>query len=676
MGNSPASEYHPGAYSYSSPRSQTRLPTFQPSSFSATRSPSKLLSYTPKVGPDHQPTSLDYPRGDANGYIKPLRDAMESPIGYSIEAHIEKQNRVLNKVLGMVAKQKEAADQRDKYALAQKMKDLEYDKMKVDLELERQKSKTLSQSLIKLERSPPKKDKSNLEKVVMGLVMKKTAARMKSRVLDEDGSAGLPTIKEKEIDENQQRRPQISRRRRRIVSPGGTIFMEATPMGAKSIKSLTGDEDSYSGYFGGMSTNRSIGMSGSGLLKSRNNLKENTSRDFVLESGCDVDDVEDYGFEENLRKSSKRKGTLNHIREEEVVEKVEKFERQKRKRKTTRKEKTRREGVVIGRDVIESLKGVIPEPQDDRRKMALARIMGLGWTIVLPRLLYKMTRNKAMKQRKRFEESISGTIGQIYELSKMWIEDSAGKEIQAMLKDVKDVSNNFIFTNIHANLAKKAEKPCVALMAHFKLIFNKLYVCLDSFPSALLELLGPIVKEDTFMQHDYFSIFEIKRMKFGPFGSLREMGPQRVKLILGGIILMRVLIYSFIMRPWEAFKQDKTKFKIDKLLNIGSILYNTVMGIFKLSVPAYDNNQSFLAVEHVTNPKKNVLQAVDNLVPEKGFVPVEKDLTRDSEIISGFYAGHQLSAFFVSHKKIAEELKPLIGGWLDALYEKVSKVNN
>jgi len=245
-----------------------------------------------------------------------------------------------------------------------------------------------------------------------------------------------------------------------------------------------------------------------------------------------------------------------------------------------------------------------------------------------------------------------------------------------MLKDVKDVANNFIFTNIHATLAKKAEKPCVALMAHFKLIFNKLYVCLDSFPSALLELLGPIVKEDTFMQQDYFSVFEIKRMKFGPFGLIREMSQQRVKLILGGIILMRVLIYSFIMRPWEAFKQDKTKFKIDKLLNIGSILYNSVMGLFKASVPAYDNNQSFLAVEHVTRPKRNPLQAVDNFVPEKGFVPVEKDMTRDSEIINGFYAGHQLSAFFVSHKKIAEELKPLIDGWLDALYQKVSAANN
>jgi len=75
---------------------------------------------------------------------------------------------------------------------------------------------------------------------------------------------------------------------------------------------------------------------------------------------------------------------------------------------------------------------------------------------------------------------------------------------------------------------------------------------------------------------------------------------------------MRVLIYYFIMRPWEMFKQDKSKFKTEKLLNIGSVLYNAIIAIFKTSVPAYPNNQSFLSVELKTKAKKSTQQAIGN----------------------------------------------------------------
>ncbi len=96
-----------------------------------------------------------------------------------------------------------------------------------------------------------------------------------------------------------------------------------------------------------------------------------------------------------------------------------------------------------------------------------------------------------------------------------------------------------------------------------KQIFNKLIVNIGNIPSVLLHLLAPLIQEEGFLQNDYFSQFEINRMKFGPFGNLKEMNPQRAKLIIGGVILMRVLIYYFIMRPWEMFKQDKSKFKTE-----------------------------------------------------------------------------------------------------------------
>jgi len=182
-----------------------------------------------------------------------------------------------------------------------------------------------------------------------------------------------------------------------------------------------------------------------------------------------------------------------------------------------------------------------------------------------------------------------------------------------------------------------------------------------------------LIKEEGFLQNDYFSQFEINRMKFGPFGTIREMNPQRSKLILGGIVLVRVFIYYFIMRPWEVLKQDKSKFKNEKLLNIGSILYNALMAIFKTSVPAYPNNQSFLSVELKIKPKKNTQQATDGSEVENP-TKVDKDAVKDGDIIQGFYTVQQMSAFFDCNKKLADELKQLTLGCLDALYEKVSEV--
>ena len=44
---------------------------------------------------------------------------------------------------------------------------------------------------------------------------------------------------------------------------------------------------------------------------------------------------------------------------------------------------------------------------------------------------------------------------------------------------------------------------------------------MEKIPEALVEVLAPLVKDESFMQNDYFTGFEIKRMKFGPFGSLK-----------------------------------------------------------------------------------------------------------------------------------------------------------
>jgi len=137
-----------------------------------------------------------------------------------------------------------------------------------------------------------------------------------------------------------------------------------------------------------------------------------------------------------------------------------------------------------------------------------------------------------MDDRQTFEMTVSSSMGQIYEMSKMFIQDCAGKEI---LKMLTDSSFSYSLANLSTPQAKKSEKMCAALtvtsifkksflivsQAHLKQIFNKIIVNIGNIPSVLLHLFAPLIQEEGFLQNDYFSQFEINRMKFGPFGNLK-----------------------------------------------------------------------------------------------------------------------------------------------------------
>ncbi len=65
-----------------------------------------------------------------------------------------------------------------------------------------------------------------------------------------------------------------------------------------------------------------------------------------------------------------------------------------------------------------------------------------------------------MDDREAFEMAVSSNMGQIYELSKVFIQDCAGKEI---LKMLTDSSFSYSLANLSASQGKKSEKMCAAL---------------------------------------------------------------------------------------------------------------------------------------------------------------------------------------------------------------------
>ncbi len=92
-------------------------------------------------------------------------------------------------------------------------------------------------------------------------------------------------------------------------------------------------------------------------------------------------------------------------------------------------------------------------------------------------------------------------------------------------------------------------------------------------------------------------------------------------------------------------------------MNIGSFLYNLAMDCLQESAPVDSKNQSFLPFDLKIKPRSIPFRAtgtiilqfisiiVDSFVNNMLF-EVEKEPTRDSEIIEGFFSKQQLNYFF------------------------------
>jgi len=106
------------------------------------------------------------------------------------------------------------------------------------------------------------------------------------------------------------------------------------------------------------------------------------------------------------------------------------------------------------------------------------------------------------------------------------------------------------------------------------------------------------------------------------------------------------------MRPWENFKSVPEK-KVDKksLLNIGSLLYHTVLDLFRSKLVIHKDNQNHLSRELKVKARARALMAMEDdpydglmeeLVSDKG--------KPEPEPIKGFLTKNHLSCFFVDRK--------------------------
>lgn len=88
------------------------------------------------------------------------------------------------------------------------------------------------------------------------------------------------------------------------------------------------------------------------------------------------------------------------------------------------------------------------------------------------------------------------------------------------------------------------------------------------------------------------------------------------------------------------------------------------------------NNQAFLPVELKIKPRSVPLPALDTPaeIDEDAAMNKKEEKNKEPEPISGLFRKDELKACFVERKKLYDQLKALVDGWLEQMYNLVHDV--
>jgi hypothetical protein len=132
----------------------------------------------------------------------------------------------------------------------------------------------------------------------------------------------------------------------------------------------------------------------------------------------------------------------------------------------------------------------------------------------------------------------------------------------------------------------------------------------------------------------------------------RNMNEKRARMIIGFFVLIRVLIFKVILRPWECqagLNMTETLRRNAKTL--GSVMFYVVVDYFRNTIPTCPNNQIHLPNDWKIKPRNTgPLRAEDQQVDDPEFYIRTGKKGEDEEIFDGLYTREQLAPMLATRK--------------------------
>lgn len=79
----------------------------------------------------------------------------------------------------------------------------------------------------------------------------------------------------------------------------------------------------------------------------------------------------------------------------------------------------------------------------------------------------------------------------------------------------------------------------------------------ESFPTGVLDFFAGMACKNGVIPHRFLTNFEASCLEFTHYGTLKNVTPMRIKLLIGMFVFVRGLIHVFLNDPWMFTKNVK-----------------------------------------------------------------------------------------------------------------------
>jgi hypothetical protein len=117
-----------------------------------------------------------------------------------------------------------------------------------------------------------------------------------------------------------------------------------------------------------------------------------------------------------------------------------------------------------------------------------------------------------------------------------------------------------------------------------KVILDKLISCTKKFPEGFFKMISEVTEPGCHLPDGYFSFFEICRMQFSHFGSLKGIKDWHSKILIAGVVVIRMFLVGIFMQADTLLGIKKDHLQ-ERILNLGSFIYHVTMDYLKGLAP-------------------------------------------------------------------------------------------
>ena len=197
------------------------------------------------------------------------------------------------------------------------------------------------------------------------------------------------------------------------------------------------------------------------------------------------------------------------------------------------------------------------------------------------------------------------------------------------------------------------------------------YISEDHITKEMQDFFKFITGENNFVPYSFYSLFELSRIT-NTEGYIQKMNPNQKRMIAGIYIIIKILVYYYLIQYNFIKEEDKNKVDEDTKLNlkiVSSIIYHQVLRMVKKVCQVFENIPDYrVKREEQTGISKNIKLFIEKV--EKHFIKGDPDTNEENiEYIEfNLFRAEDIQKYVDGNKKNNFSLSNVIYDFIDKFH--------